>query len=61
MWEWFIPKSDRHNYYSPEIMEGCGGGGGPLEPKVIGWMWGFVLGVVFTFTAAAILVLLGKL
>lgn len=29
MWELFIPKSERHKYYSPQIMEGGGGGGGP--------------------------------
>jgi hypothetical protein len=45
MWEWFLPSDERAGYYS-QIMEGPHGGGGPLEPKVVGWMWGFCIGGV---------------
>lgn len=46
MWEWFLPSSDRPHYML-QVMEG-GGGGGPLDPEVIGWMWGFAIGVAVT-------------
>jgi hypothetical protein len=32
--------------------DGSGMGGGPLDPKVIGWLWGFCVG----FSAAAVLI-----
>lgn len=59
MMEWFLPSGEREAYKS-QIMEGPhGGGGGPLDPQFVGWLWGFlfgaiavvmVLGAVFAFS-----------
>lgn len=46
MWEWFLPPSERQDYYS-QIMEGPHGGSGPIDPKVVSWMWGFLFGLLF--------------
>jgi hypothetical protein len=54
MWEWFLPSSDRDNYRLA-IMEGTGGGGGPLEPKVVGWMYGFLFGTGLTLLGIGII------
>lgn len=54
MWEWFLPFNERQKYYS-QIMEGSGGGGGPLEPQVIGWLWGFLFGGLFALIIGIIL------
>ena len=45
---------------SPQIMEG-GGGEGTIEPKVVGWMWGFVWGGGMIGGVVLILLVLGKL
>lgn len=35
--------------------DGSGMGGGPLDPKVVGWLWGFMIGVVSTLILEIIL------
>lgn len=37
--------------------DGGGMGGGPLDPKVIGWLWGFLWGAPAGLAAAFILYL----
>lgn len=37
--------------------DGGGMGAGPLDPKVIGWMWGFLWGAAAGLAGAAILYL----
>lgn len=37
--------------------DGSGMGGGPLDPKVIGWLWGFAWGFALGLAAAGILYL----
>ena len=41
----------------PYRHDGSGMGGGPLDPKVVGWMWGCLWGFAFGIAAAGILYL----
>lgn len=57
MWEWFLPSEDRHKYVAA-VMEGTFQSGGPLEPKVVGWLWGFLIGAVSGFVIGLVAVIL---
>ena len=58
MWEQFIPRGEREAYRS-QIMEGPHGSSRRLEPHVIGWLWGFLFGLIAALIGlAAVMVLL---